>query len=193
MGSEMCIRDRYLTGTTDLEFPDAFLGGRAADPDQFRDELLGDLKPAALAAYGDEAELDRHLVSDAIFTEPARYLAAEHADAAPTYRYRFAIAEEGVLEQYGGAPHASEVAFVFDDTSQPGTAVPDAEELADGIADLWVDFATDGEPDGWPTADTGELMSFTLQGPRPVADPWTARLDVVEECSTRQETGAGTA
>ena len=43
-----------------------------------------------------------------------------------------------------------------------------------------MDFATDGEPDGWPRADTGEVMVFTLDGPVAGPDPWTARLDVVQ-------------
>ena len=43
-----------------------------------------------------------------------------------------------------------------------------------------MDFATDGEPDGWPRADTGEVMVFTLDGPVAEPDPWAARLDVVE-------------
>lgn len=182
----------YLVGTTDLEIPDFFFERLGTDADQLRDEILGGLKPAALAAYGDETELDLHLLSDAIFTEPARYLAAEHADDAPTYRYRFAIAQDTVIDQYGGAPHTSEIPFVFDDTGRQGTPVPNAVELADEIADLWVEFATDGEPTGWPLADGGELLSFTLTGPVAEADPWAARLDVVQRTHEQQTTDLDT-
>ena len=56
----------------------------------------------------------------------------------------------------------------------------DADDLADQVADLWVDFASDGEPDGWPLAETGQVLSFTLDGPVAGPDPWAGQLDVVE-------------
>lgn len=182
----------YLVGTTDLEVPDIFFERLGTDPDQLRDDFLGARKAEVLAAYGDERELDLHLVSDVIFTEPARFLADRHADDAPTYRYRFAIAPDTVLDELGGAPHASELPFVFDDTARQGTPVDDADSLADAIADLWVDFATDAEPDGWPLADSGGLMSFTLDGPVVGPDPWAARLDAVEDGYGEQESGRST-
>jgi para-nitrobenzyl esterase len=170
----------YLVGTTDLEVPDVFLERLGADPGQIRDELLGDQRDAALAAYGDETELGLHLISDVIFTEPARLLAREHADAAATFRYRFSIASEAVLAELGGAPHAAELPFVFDDVERQELPVDGAAALADRMADLWVDFATDGQPGEWPSAETGEIVGFTLDGPVTGPDPWTARLDVVE-------------
>ena len=169
----------YLNGTTDLEIPDAYLRG-IRDPEEYRTELLGNQRAEAEAAYGTAEEVALHLVSDVLFTEPARHLALEHAAHAPTYRYLFAIAPEPMLAEYGGAPHTSELAFVFDDVRRVGTDVADAEALADGVADLWVDFATDGEPDGWPLAGTGRLIAFTPEGPEVEVDPWTARLDAVE-------------
>lgn len=163
----------YLNGTTDLELTDRDLADRdledtGRDPDRLR------------AAYGSDAEIERHLLSDVLFTEPARHLALAHADDAPTYRYLFGIAPSPVLEDLGGAPHTSEIVFVFDDTRRQGTPVEGADALADAIADLWVDFATDGEPDGWPRAESGGLMRFGLDGPVAGPDPWQARLDLVE-------------
>jgi para-nitrobenzyl esterase len=174
----------YLTGTTDLELPDVVFERLGSDPDQLRADALGDRRAEAVAAYGSDGELDLHLLSDAVFTEPARHLALEHADDAATFRYRFTIAPEPVLAELGGAPHASELPFVFDDTERQGYPVDGADDLALAIADLWVDFATDGEPDGWPEAGTDELMTFGTGGPTVAADPWTARLDVVEAASS---------
>jgi para-nitrobenzyl esterase len=169
----------YLTGTTDLEVPDG-PGTPGTRASEVRALLLGERRADALAAYGGEAELGLRLLSDVMFGEPARHLAGEHADDAPTYRYRFAIADDAVLASAGGAPHTAELAFVFDDTARQGHPVPGADVLADGIADLWVDFATDGVPDGWPQQQTGELMTFTRDGPVVGPDPWAARMDLVQ-------------
>lgn len=167
----------YLNGVTTLEVADIPIGaGAMADP--VRARLLTQDRPQARAAYGSDEELERHVTSDVLLSEPARLLAREHADDAPAYRYYFGIAPETALAA-GGAPHGAELPFVLDDTARQGTPVENADELAEEVSGLWVDFATDGEPDGWPTADTGQVMSFTLDGAAAGPDPWTARLDVV--------------
>jgi para-nitrobenzyl esterase len=167
----------FLAGTTDLEVGGGFPSpGPAAG--RVRDLLLAELRPELLTAYGDQDELDRHLMADLLFTEPARHLVTLHSG--PAYLYRFAIAPQPVLDSAGGAPHSSELAFVFDDVRRQGLPVEDAERLADAVADLWVDFATDGEPDGWPPADRGLVMTFTLDGAAAGSDPWAARLDLVQ-------------
>jgi para-nitrobenzyl esterase len=177
-GDELAVP--YLTGTTDLELPDSF--ARAIrDPARWRAELVGDRGAEAVAAYGSQAELDLHLLSDVVFTEPARHLALAHAGRAPTFRYVFGIAPRATLDELGGAPHTAEIPFVFDDVVRLGTDVPNAEALADDVADLWVDFATDGTPGEWPEAGTGRIMSFTLDGPEVSADRWEARLILLEE------------
>ena len=181
----------YLAGTTDLEVAADFdisdmTAARAA-----RSLLVDQSRPVAVEAYGSEQELELHATSDALFTEPARHLAQEHAPEAPTYLYRFTVAPDTVLAAGGGAPHTAELAFVFDDVRRQGTPVANAEALADQVADLWVDFATDGEPDGWPRAETGEVMTFTLDGPVAGPDPWTARLDVVRTAYEQVLAAAG--
>lgn len=169
----------YLNGVTDLEVADTPAGSGVA-ADRVRARLLAESRDQARAAYGSDAELERRVTADVVFSEPARLLAREHADDAPTYRYVFGIAPQAVLAAVGGAPHGSELPFVFDDTARQGTPVANADALADQVAGLWVDFATDGRPDGWPRAETGRTMTFTLAGPVSGPDPWTARLDVVE-------------
>jgi para-nitrobenzyl esterase len=169
----------YIVGSTDSEIPDAPLEQLGPDAGKVWTLLRTTLGAETATAYGGEEERDRHLGSDLLFTEPARHLARAHADDAPTYRYRFGIAAETVLAASGGAPHTAELAFVFDDTGRQGTPVPNADALADQVADLWVDFATDGEPDGWPLADTDAILVFGLDGPVAGSDPWAARLDLV--------------
>ncbi len=181
----------FLVGTTDLEIsPDFVSPGPVVGA--VRALLLAE-RDRVEPAYGSAAELDRHLLADTMFTEPARHLALLHADESPAFRYLFRIATAPVLESAGGAPHASELVFVFDDTRRQGTPVENADALADEVADLWVDFATDGEPDGWPRADTGRLLTFALTGAAAGPDPWTARLDVVESGYDRVGNGVASA
>jgi para-nitrobenzyl esterase len=173
----------WIVGTTDLEVPDPFLAQFGAVGDRVRDRLLppGPRRDAAIEVYGDAATLERHLVSDVIFTEPARHLAALHAGRAPTYRYRFSITNDLVQQAIGGAPHASEIPYVFDATVGQRISRPDSPALAEVISDLWVSFATDETLDDWPAADDGSLLEFTADGPVPVGDdPWDRRLDAVE-------------
>jgi para-nitrobenzyl esterase len=171
----------YVVGTTDSELPDARVERLGSVAGEVWSRLSTDPRAVTAAAYGSDEERDLHLGSDVLFTEPARFLARTHSDDAPAYRYRFTIAPEPVLATDGGAPHTSELVFVFDDTGRQGTPVANADALADQISDLWVDFAADGEPDGWPLAETDELLTFTLDGPVADADPWAARLDLVEQ------------
>ena len=73
----------YLAGTTDLEIPTRTSSSSDATPGRAPAALLDRLAAEAVAAYGSEAELDLHLLSDVLFTEPARHLTQEHADDAP--------------------------------------------------------------------------------------------------------------
>ena len=176
----------YLVGTTDLEFPDAWLTRLGRQPEPARQALLGADRAAFIAVYGDEQELNRHVLSDAIFTEPARFLAEAHATRAPTYRYRFSIASPTDKVAFGGAPHSAEGTYVFD---QPIDKA--AEKLADQICDYWVSFAKTGDPNhpdapAWPEAEDGALIEFTPDGPVAEApDPWAARLDAVRTATER--------
>jgi para-nitrobenzyl esterase len=170
----------YVVGTTDSEIPNAGVEQLGPAGGAVWALLRGALAADTAAAYGGDAARDLYLGSDVLFTEPARHLARAHADDAPTYLYRFGIAPENVLAAGGGAPHTAEIAFVFDDTARQGTPVPNADALADAVADLWVRFATDGDPGGWPTAETGQVMAFTVGGAAAVADPWAPRLDLVQ-------------
>ncbi|GEP34092.1 carboxylic ester hydrolase [Nocardioides szechwanensis] len=170
----------YLVGTTDLEFPDSVLEGRGSEPAQLRADLAGAAERALVAAYGSAEAYEKHFFSDAVFTEPARFLAAAHAERAPTYLYRFSIASPATLESVGGAVHSSDIAYAFGTTS---------DARAETIGDYLVAFATTGDPnhDGapeWPTPDGGALLGLTVDGPVAVAvDPWRRRLDAVQRLS----------
>jgi para-nitrobenzyl esterase len=169
----------YIVGTTDSEVPHAPLEQLGPEAGAVWSRLRTELTAETGAVYGEQRDL--YLGSDVLFTEPARFLARAHSDDAPTYRYRFGIAPDTVLARDGGAPHTSELAFVFDDTRRQGTPVTNADALADQVCDLWVDFATGGEPEGWPPEEADRIMIFAVDGPVAGPDPWAARLDLVEE------------
>jgi para-nitrobenzyl esterase len=174
----------YLVGTTDAEFPDSFLQALGRPPDAARAVLVGGQRDAFVSVYGGELALRQHLISDAIFTEPARFLAVSHADRAPTYRYRFSITAPDRMATVGGAAHSEDGKYVFDQAGEKN-------RLADQICDYWVSFATTGDPNHpgapeWPTADGDALIEFTTGGPVAEApDPWDARLDAVQTANER--------
>jgi len=169
----------YLVGTNSAEFPDSFMQRLGREPEAARNFLVGKQRAAFVALYGGEREFALHVLSDAIFSEPARFLASAHAARAPTYRYRFSIATPAELGVVGGAPHSAEAKYVFDQVAEDN-------KLADQICDYWVNFAKTGDPNHadapkWPTAEGDALIEFTQQGPVTEAtDPWEARLDAVE-------------
>ena len=174
----------YLVGSNSAEFPDGTLTRLGRSPAAGRNVLLGSDRAEFVTQYGGELGRVFHLVSDAIFTEPARFLATSHAARAPTYRYRFSIASPDELASVGGAVHSAEGAYTFDFNA------PDPE-LADQICDYWVSFAKTGDPNHgdapvWPSAEGGALIDFTNDGPVPQkSDPWDARLDLVQTAVER--------
>ena len=128
----------YLTGTTNAEFPDSVFVSLARPPDAARSLLVGNDRATFLSLYGGELGLQQHVLSDVLFTEPARYLAGLHAERAPTYRYRFSIASPAEQATIGGAPHTADAQYVFDHGVD--------DELADPICDYWVELREDRRP-----------------------------------------------
>jgi para-nitrobenzyl esterase len=173
----------YLAGSTDGELTDPTFAVLGLDAAAERARYAAGRETEVAAAYGEQTEVDRHFLNDLVFTEPARFLAEQHADRAPAYRYRFAIASDEAVAAFGGAIHGSDYPFVFGWADGAAT-VDDAKQLAQGVSECWASFAKTGAPscDGvaWPEVGDG-IMEFTNDGPeaRP-DDPWEARLDLVE-------------
>ena len=149
---------------------------------------------ALLAAFGGSEGYDQHVVSDLVFNEPARHLARLHASAGhPTYLYRFDVVPESNPEPSGGATHASERPYVFDNLHTVGRPTgPRDDQAATVMADYWTTFAARGNPDGpgrpaWPEfgAARDRLLEFTNDGPVAKPIPYAARLDLIERFYTR--------
>lgn len=159
-------------------------------------------KASIFAAFGDKAPEARRLYdadgrttglvvgtmtsADRMFIEPARAIARGLARRGRTaYLYRFAYAHPDAAAAMGGAPHASELPYVFDTVSARTMykAVPAEQPVATITHKLWIDFARSGKPGSdWPAVspDDTKVMLIGADGARHQADPYQARLDFAE-------------
>ncbi len=207
-----------LDGRIVVETPDqAYLGGREAKVPvmigansadigfsfaKTMDEVLapfGDDRAAARAAYdplgvGDVRAAGSAVAMDKMMVEPARFTAKTlAAQGLHTYEYRFSYVAASMRGQWTGAPHATEIPYVFDTVAAKyGKDLAPADEAAAQAANAyWANFAKSGDPNGpglpvWPAYDAGKdtIMDFSPDGPRAGADPWKARLDVTEKAAS---------
>jgi len=154
------------------------------------DDTLNDAERATLIdAYGGAPGFEADIISDMIFNEPARALARLHAAAGhPTYLYRFDVVSAAMPEPHGGATHASERPYVFDNLTASSWATDDVDQrAATAMADYWTSFARAGDPNGgghpvWPRVGEGatHLLEFTNAGPVRKPVPHAERLDLIE-------------
>ena len=147
----------------------------------------------AVAAYdptgnGDLRGVQYMVAMDHMMIEPARFVASIYAsEDVPVYEYRFSYVAESMRSKWPGAPHATEIPFVFDTVNEKygKDLTPSDEKTAQAMLGYWVAFAKTGDPStgnqpAWPrySPATDMLMNFTTEGPVAMADPWKARLDV---------------
>jgi para-nitrobenzyl esterase len=129
-----------------------------------------------------------------MFIEPARAVArALAAKGRQVWLYRFAHVGSAMGQAMGGAPHASELPYVFDTQAVRRDPLPNAADAS--VAALthryWINFATTGRPDGngvpaWPAAVAGDTSVQTIDsaGAHHGEDPLSARLDFVERAAS---------
>lgn len=184
----------YIIGSNGLEFPipakqlDASLTAMLRVSPERRAKLE--------AAYGDKTAFEQNIVSDIIFTEPARHLAALHAkNGQPTWLYRFTAMSPAIRGVLHGAPHASERQYVFKTLkTSPWPTGGNDQAVADVMSAYWVSFARTGNPNGdwvpptkgfdrpnWPTYGNApeHLLDFTNDGPAVTPIPHGDRLDAI--------------
>jgi para-nitrobenzyl esterase len=153
----------------------------------------------ARAAYdpektGDLRKVGSAISADRIMVEPARFIARTVAAAGqPAYVYRFSYVAESMRKQWPGAPHATEIPFVFDTVAAKygKDLTPADEAVAQAANAYWAAFAKTGSPNGdarpvWPACEPkgDAILDFTAAGPKPGPDPWTARLDLIDALAT---------
>jgi para-nitrobenzyl esterase len=137
------------------------------------------------------------IASDKMMVEPARFIVRAMAAAGErAYEYRFSYVAESMREQWHGAPHATEIPFVFNTVAaRYGKELTAADAgIAEAANAYWAAFAKAGDPNGagrpdWPRYDPGGdvLMNFTERGPVAEPDAWKARLDLVEPAAQPQK------
>jgi para-nitrobenzyl esterase len=135
--------------------------------------------------------------SDKSFVEPARFTAKQvRAAGQRAYVYRFSYVAESMRKEWKGAPHATEIPFVFNTVAARYTDKLAAADRATAEAanSYWTAFAKTGDPNSkglpvWPVynASDDRLMNFTEQGPVAQADPWKGRLDLLERIATTKK------
>lgn len=136
-------------------------------------------------AVGSAIEADKAMV------EPARFIVRQMSGAGmPVYEYRFSYVATSMRKQWKGAPHATEIPFVFDTVAaRYGKDLTlEDEKTAQAANEYWANFAKTGNPNGaglpeWPryNAKQDMLLNFSEQGPVAVPDPWKQRLDLIEQ------------
>jgi len=144
--------------------------------------------PAMKALYGDALE---RLPSDAVFVEPARFMArGAGADGQPAYHYSFSYVAQALSAQIKGAGHASEIPYVFDNPDAIAGATDQDRAVARGMSAAWVRFAKTGDPSGdgwsWPAyrPDSRRTLVIGAGAPHAVADLDKTRLDAIEAAYT---------
>jgi para-nitrobenzyl esterase len=142
------------------------------------------------AGNADFTSVALQVAGDTLMVEPARLIARlSSAQGSPTYEYRFSYVAESMRKEWPGAPHATEIPFVFDTLSARYGDKTSSSDRATANAALsyWVAFAKTGNPGNaggpmWPryNAAADEMLEFTNTEPRACADPWSRRLDLIE-------------
>ena len=180
----------FISGSTSLELP--------IPPEMMEQTLARAVTKisaedrAALArSYASEAEFKRKFLSDLIFREPARFLAAAHAkNGYATYLYRFDVLSKSMRSMLKGAPHASELAYIFGTLKTMRWAADgDDATRASEIAARWSDFAKRADPNGagrspaWPryAAESDLILDFTNNGPVVRTTPDVRELQTIAE------------
>jgi len=156
---------------------------------------FGALADAARRAYDPDggkslAQLNAETGMDRVMIEPARLTAQLlSAHGRTVYEYRFAYtASQKAAGSPWGAPHASELPFVFETVdARYGEAATAQDHAASRLMhDYWLNFAKTGNPNGgdlpgWPAynASKDELLILAPDATaQAVGDPLKARLDV---------------
>jgi len=132
---------------------------------------LGPDLARVVEAYGAKSEFDARIASDQNFVEPARTLAGAMAAAGtPTFLYSFGYVPSAKRATQKGAPHASELAFVFGNLSELRLATtPEDAREARLVGDYWTRFARTGDPNGagrptWPAYHRRDDLRLVFNG-----------------------------
>ena len=151
---------------------------------------LDELKAAYDADAIGEEEFIRQAMGDYTFVAPARWVAGEAADGAPSYLYHFDYVMKRRRNRAPGASHGSEIPFIFrtlETIPFVGRLVTDEDtEMADIMSACWISFARTGAPecgDGldWPAYGASDTLMLFDTSPGAVAGYRNAQMEIVTE------------
>ena len=139
---------------------------------------------------GDVRAVGSRMAMDRAMVEPARFTAASFAaQGLPAYEYRFSYVATSMRGQWPGAPHATEIPYVFDTVrAKYGKDLTEQDEaIARAANAYWANFARTGDPNGpglppWPrfTGTDSRVMRLKTD-PRAGALPGWNRLELIDE------------
>jgi para-nitrobenzyl esterase len=191
----------YLEGGNSYE---ASLFAQVADHPEPVIARFGD--PAKVeAVYGGAPapEVARELTTDSLIGEPDRFLARQMArQGLPAYVYHFTYVPAAARAASHGAPHGSEIGYVFENLPDRPirfgafaipAATPADRQVARAMHAYWVAFAKRGDPGSaggpaWPRFATGDERSieFGADGVAVRRDFEKPRLDLIEAARGRR-------
>jgi para-nitrobenzyl esterase len=157
----------WIVGSNDFEA--SLFAGRLADPDAVIATVPEAARAQVSALYdptgANKTAVAAGLITDKVFTEPARFLATNLAKSGqPVYRYFFSYVPEQARSRVPGAGHGSEIAFVFGNLTNRATMTytDSDKQIAATMGKYWTNFAKTGNPNGpglvaWP-ADKGDQV-----------------------------------
>ncbi len=162
------------------------------------DEIFGPFgsdRDKAKAAYSGNESTDPKAIgymvaADRMMLEPARFVVQTMTSRGqPSYEYRFGYVASSMRKEWLGAPHATEIPFVFNTVAaRYGKDLTSEDEAMARVANLyWVNFAKSGNPNGsglpkWRVYDSKQdvILEFTNKGPVAQPDPLKQRLDLTQ-------------
>ena len=168
----------------------------APDAQSMPETPLHRLLPTTAQLYPDSAtqkDAPAKIRADWVFAEPTRFVARKHAGhGAATYRYLFNyVSERADPPEEGEEGH--EIRFVFGTLDvRAGPYSRRDRNVSNTMRTYWTNFAKRGDPNGpdvpaWrPQSAQDDLLVISNSGIACGPDPMKARLDLMEQITSRQ-------
>lgn len=183
----------WMVGTNDYEA--SLFPGMLANPDgTVLAQVPAEARPMFMALFdpdktGSKQTVVANVLTDKVFAEPARYLAARQtALGQPAYRYVFAYVPQNQRAETPGAGHGAEIQFVFGTLGTfhgAATHYTDADrKVSADMGRYWTNFAKTGDPNGegltpWPMDKADQVLLIDQTGEHAESRYHKPRLDLL--------------
>ncbi len=157
-----------IIGSNDFEA--SLIAGLPASANSLVSRLTPEARLAYRGEYASDAALAGAVFTDAVMGAPAHWIAARESSSAPSFLYHFSYVANAFRSRLPGAPHASEVPYVFangaDAAARFGVRLSDEDLAMESLVHAcWIGFAKTGRPGcgGWQSFDpaTDVTMEFS--------------------------------